>query len=224
VLGDEEIRLLWSALEREERNGRYLIAAFYRIRCLTAQRGREVLRMKWSGISHEPAGAVWTVPNDVTKNRQSHRVPLSAAVLEILKAVGTRLEEDRRRANQWRERKGQAPRQPSDWVFRSPRGNAPMASTQKAFERLRLSCGNPDFTAHDLRRTAATRMTGELKIPRFTVARVLNHLEPGVTGVYDRYAYDDEKRDALTRWARLVIEGIVGGERQVSKVLAFRNA
>ena len=52
---------------------------------------------------------------------------------------------------------------------------------------------------------------------------MLNHLEPGVTGVYDRYAYDDEKRAALTRWGRLVIEGIVGGGRQVSKVLAFRN-
>jgi hypothetical protein len=67
-------------------------------------------------------------------------------------------------------------------------------------------------------------MTGELKIPRFAAGRVLNHLEPGVTGVYDRYAYDDEKRDALGRWAQLVVEGIVGGERQVSKVLAFRNS
>lgn len=64
-------------------------------------------------------------------------------------------------------------------------------------------------------------MTGELKIPRFTVGRVLNHLEPGVTGVYDRYAYDDEKRDALSPWARLVIEGVVGGERQVSKCWRF---
>jgi hypothetical protein len=44
-----------------------------------------------------------------------------------------------------------------------------------------------------------------------------------VTGVYDRYAYDDEKRDALTRWARLVVEGIVGGERRAGKVVAFRN-
>ena len=114
-------------------------------------------------------------------------------------------------------------RQPSEWVFPSPRGTAPIANTQKAFDRVRVACGNPNFTAHDLRRTAATRMTGELKIPRFTVGRVLNHLEPGVTGVYDRYAHDDEKRDALVRWARLVVEGIVGGERQVSKVLAFRN-
>ena len=67
-------------------------------------------------------------------------------------------------------------------------------------------------------------MTGELKIPRFTVARVLNHLEAGVTGVYDRYAYDDEKRDALARWARLLVDGIIAGERQGSRVVPFRNA
>jgi integrase len=224
VLSDDEIRLLWDALDQEESAGRYLIAAFYRVRLLTAQRGREVLRMKWSDISQEPAGTVWTIPSDVTKNRRSHRVPLSAAVVEIVKAIGIRLEQDRRRANEFREKKGHPLRQPSDWVFPSPRGSGPMANTQKAFDRVRLACGKSDFTAHDLRRTAATRMTGELKIPRFAVGRVLNHLEPGVTAVYDRYAYDDEKRDALTRWARLVIEGIVGGERQVTKVLAFRSS
>ena len=167
--------------------------------------------MKWSDISQEPAGAVRTIPRDVTKNRRSHRVPLSAAVLEIIKAAGERLEEDRQRPNKWREKKGQVPRQPSAWVFPSPRGTAAMANTQKAFDRVRLACGNPGFPAHDLRRTAATRMTGELKIPRFAVGRVLNHLEPGVTGVYDRYAYDDENWDALARWARLVIEGIGEG-------------
>jgi integrase len=178
--------------------------------------------MKWSDLSQEPGGSVWTVPSDVTKNRRSHRVPLTTAALEILKVVGAQLEEDRRRANTWREKKGEPLRQPSEWVFPSPRGKAPMTNTQKAFDRVRFLCGNPDFTAHDLRRTAATRMTAELKVPRFTVGRVLNHLDPGVTGVYDRYAYDDEKRDALNRWGRLVIEGIIGGERQVTKVLAFR--
>jgi integrase len=214
---------LWKALDDEERGGRHLIAAFFRIRLLTAQRGREVLRMRWSDISQEPGGSVWTIPSDVTKNRRSHRVPLASAVLDILTSLGTRLEDDRRRANQWREKKGQPQRQPSESVFPSPRGTSPMASTQMAFDRLRGACGKPGFTAHDLRRTAATRITGELKIPRFTVGRVLNHLEPGVTGVYDRYAYDDEKGDTLTRWARLVIESIVGGQRQASKVLAFRS-
>jgi integrase len=178
--------------------------------------------MKWCDIAQGPAGAVWTLSQEATKKRRSHRVPLSPAVMAILAAVGAKAEEDRQAANRFREKRGQPLSSPSDWVFPSPRGNAPMGPTQKAFDRLRLACGRPDYTAHDLRRTAATKMTGELKISRFTVGRVLNHREPGVTGVYDRYTYDDEVRDALVRWGRLVIEGIVGGERQASKVLTFR--
>jgi hypothetical protein len=38
--------------------------------------------------------------------------------------------------------------------------------------------------------------------------RVLGHVIPGVRGVYDRYAYVDEKRDALERLAG-VVEGIL---------------
>ena len=118
VLNDDEIRSLWNALGGEEENGRHLIAAFYRIRFLTAQRGREVLRMKWGDISQEPAGSVWTIPSDVTKNRRSHRVPLCETVTDTLKALGTRLEEDRQRANKWREKKGQPLRRPSELCLR----------------------------------------------------------------------------------------------------------
>ena len=40
----------------------------------------------------------------------------------------------------------------------------------------------------------------------------LNHVEPGVTAVYDRYGYDQEKRQALDAWgARL--EGLSGSTR-----------
>jgi integrase len=156
VLTDDEVRALWEALDREEKDGRYLIAAFYRIRLLTAQRGSEVRRMRWCDISQEPAGSMWTLPQEVTKNRRSHRVPLSPAVIAILTAVGVRVEEDRQSANRLREKRNQSLRLPSDWVFPSPRGNAPMGPTQKAFDRLRLACGQPDYKAHDLRRTAAT--------------------------------------------------------------------
>jgi len=34
-------------------------------------------------------------------------------------------------------------------------------------------------------------------IPRSTVSKILNHVEPGVTAVYDRYSYDKEKREAI---------------------------
>jgi hypothetical protein len=33
------------------------------------------------------------------------------------------------------------------------------------------------------------------------VSKVLNHVEGGVTAVYDRYQYDTEKRQALNDWA-----------------------
>lgn len=32
--------------------------------------------------------------------------------------------------------------------------------------------------------------------------RILNHADREVTGIYDRYTYDDEKRRALRRWDR----------------------
>ncbi len=57
------------------------------------------------------------------------------------------------------------------------------------------------FTPHDLRRTAATKMT-EAGINRLTVSKVLNHAESGVTAVYDRHSYDKEKRQALETWGR----------------------
>jgi hypothetical protein len=52
-----------------------------------------------------------------------------------------------------------------------------------------------------VRRTAASMMTG-VGIPRLTVSKILNHVEPGVTAVYDRHRYDKEKREALAEWSK----------------------
>jgi hypothetical protein len=41
---------------------------------------------------------------------------------------------------------------------------------------------------------------------------------PAATRIYDRYAYDKEKRDALERWARR-LQGIVEG--QTAKVVSI---
>ncbi|MEA3467292.1 MAG: hypothetical protein U9R57_03600 [Thermodesulfobacteriota bacterium] len=52
---------------------------------------------------------------------------------------------------------------------------------------------------HDLRRTAASLMTG-MDISRLVVSKILNHVEQGVTRFYDRHSYDAEKRAALEKW------------------------
>jgi hypothetical protein len=43
-----------------------------------------------------------------------------------------------------------------------------------------------DFRGHDLRRTAASLMVGA-GVPRRVVSKILNHVETGVTAVYDRH-------------------------------------
>ena len=75
----------------------------------------------------------------------------------------------------------------------------------RAIGRARPVIGIAHFTAHDLRRTAATHMA-EAGVSRLVIGKILNHKEAGVTQVYDRHGYDAEKREALAAWgARLAV-------------------
>ena len=68
---------------------------------------------------------------------------------------------------------------------------------QKAVRRIRTAA-KADFHGQDFRRTAASRMT-ELGVQRLIVKKILNHADSEITAVYDRFAYDKEKREALER-------------------------
>ena len=48
--------------------------------------------------------------------------------------------------------------------------------------------------------TAATEMS-RLGVTQFVVGKVLNHADRSVTGIYNRYEYLNEKRQALETWA-----------------------
>jgi integrase len=59
-----------------------------------------------------------------------------------------------------------------------------------------------DWTLHDIRRTVATGMALK-KVPPHVIERVLNHSSgtfAGVAGIYNRYGYLDEMREALEIW------------------------
>jgi integrase len=140
--------------------------------------------MRWDHISN----GWWTIPPEIAKNGFAHRVPLSAPVLALL--------DDVRQLGEG-----------SEWVFPGSDGEGHRATIHKAHNRIRRRCG-VSFVPHDLRRTAASHMTG-LGISRLVVSKILNHAEPGVTAVYDRHSYDREKRTALDVWA-LRLEEIIG--------------
>ena len=193
VLSEDEIRALWKALDSEDA----IIAAVFRLRLLTAQRGGEVLGATWDEM--DLTSGWWTIPAARSKNGLAHRVPLSPQALKVLKAL--------------RSVTGDSP-----WVFPSPKKEgASIAHAQKAIERL-VERSGVDFRGHDLRRTAASLMVGA-GVPRLVVSKILNHVETGVTAVYDRHSYDPEKRAALDFWGKR-LEQIVTGKRG-AKVLAF---
>jgi integrase len=117
-------------------------------------------------------GDWWTIPATVTKNKKPHRVPLSPLAQSILKDLPT----------------GEG------FLFRGFR-------TKRQHRPLYKAINLPEFKGHDLRRTCATRM-GVAGVPEFTIGRVLNHQDRGVTAVYNLHGYDREKKAALNAWAR----------------------
>jgi len=60
--------------------------------------------------------------------------------------------------------------------------------------------GLPRWTPHDLRRTAATKMS-ELGANDEIVDAILNHKKKGVIGTYNRNKYDKEKQKWLKKWS-----------------------
>jgi integrase len=195
VLSEDEIRALWKALDEQPE----AVRARFRLLLLTAQRYGEVRQMRWADVADD----WWTIPSEFAKNRLSHRVPLSDLALSIIESM--------------RELAGGG-----TWVFPSPVSDGPIHTDDKRVITLRKASG-VSFTPHDLRRTAASYMTS-MGISRFTVGRVLNHVETSVTATYDRHSYDAEKRAALSSWAARLEEIIAGKKRADGKVVSIRPA
>ncbi len=153
---------------------------------VTAQRCGEALSLRWDEL--DLAAGWWTIPAAKAKNGKSHRVPLSPQALDLL-ARARALNPDR------------------SVVFPSHLGDQPMVETAvgRALARNLAQFSVAAFTPHDLRRTAASHMTG-MKVPRLVVSKILNHAEQGVTAVYDRHSYDSEKREALEMWGKRLVE------------------
>lgn len=183
-LSPDELRALWSALERTRGN----VPLVFMIRALTAQRGGEVCKMRWEHLDLE--NGWWSLPGEFTKNKMPHDVPLSPPVVAILRKLAERQTET-----------------DGGWVFRGRRIGKPYSNLGHATDALRELSGI-DFKPHDLRHTAATLM-GREGVSRFIIGKVLNHKDATMTGRYDHSEYADEKRDALNKLAT-VIERIVG--------------
>jgi integrase len=175
VLTEDELRSLWQEFDLLDKP----MAAFYKLRLLTAQRGGEVMSMHWHDL--DLSTAWWTIPAEVSKNKLAHRVPLSRTAVTLIEALRTAA---------------------MNTVFvlgAASRTKGAGARGKRQQSEAAATFTVPDFRGHDLRRTAASMMASG-GIPRLTISKILNHVERSITAVYDRHSYDAEKRAALDWW------------------------
>ena len=189
VLSDEEIRAIWPALGEAATFG-----ALIKTLLLTAQRRDEVAHMSRKEIGEDQ---IWTIPPERYKTKRPNFVPLSEAALTVIEA--------------------QPKIDGCDYVFPS-RAKTPFTGFGKSkakLDRAVLAALKnqakkgakvepiPNWTLHDLRRTAKTLMVRAGVRPDIS-ERVLGHVIAGVEGTYDRHSYADEKQEALEKLATMI--------------------
>jgi integrase len=194
VIADEELAAIWQAC----RDGDY--GRIVRLLILTGQRRDEVGDMRWSEL--DLTRGLWTIPGERTKNGLPHEVPLSEPAVEILRSIPRREERE--------------------FVFGEGRGGFSGWSKSKARLDTRVAQAGAvvrTWRLHDLRRTAATRLS-ELGTLPHVVEAILNHIsghKAGVGGVYNRATYAKEKREALDTWAKH-LSGLVANINQAANI------
>jgi integrase len=204
VLTDEEIKLLWNSLdlERTEIDIYRLSKLALKTILLTGQRPGEVAKMRWEQID----GEFWIIQAEDRKNNETNRIPILPMVADIIETAKIYSSD-------------------SEFVFRSSHNKklpVTVGALANAIRRHRSEIGvDENFTPHDLRRTLRTQLA-ELGITDIVVERVLGHKLPGVLGIYNRYSYDVEKRQALARWEQRLCE-ILGLSESVSNVIQLNE-
>ena len=208
VLSYTEIRRLWSHLDDAQISP--ATAMGLKLGLLTAQRIGEVGEAEWSEFDLDASW--WTIPASKTKNAVIHDVPLSPQSAQVLAEL--------------RKLAGNSP-----YLFSSPSCTESMTvrAFNRAIQRNLDTWEIKQFTARDLRRTAASHMTG-MGVPRLIVKKILNYVDGDVTAIYDRYAFQKERREALEAWGNKldatihgVTDSVVSPRRRSTAFLCMPN-
>lgn len=192
VLSESEILAIWTAANENNE----LFNIIVKLLLLTGQRRSEVLHMRWDEL-HDLTGNAphWIIPASRSKNGIAHTVPLSPQAVSLIQQIesigGSKL------------------------CFTTT-GNTPVSGISKMKSSLdktvnvkRQEDGQPkmpEWKLHDLRRTAASGMAAQ-NVPPHVIDKILNHSSgeiSGVAAVYNRHAYDEEKRVALNHWGAYI--------------------
>ena len=169
---------------------------FLVIQLWTCTRGAEIVQMRQEHITDEVDGVWWTVPKEMTKGKHRDaatdlRVPLVGRALEVVQRL--------RQMDGWLfpsvSRTGVIGHQKQPYMQSKVNYLQPYCKSRPDHLRQRLSVTH--WSPHDLRRTGRT-MLAAMGCANEIGEAILGHVQPGVAGVYNLYAYDKERRNWLT--------------------------
>jgi integrase len=196
ALSIDEVRKFWTTIDAGPFSRQVILVL--KLLLLTGARVGEVCNAEWKEIdlnSH-----IWTIPAEKNKTATEHRVSLHDMAMNCIDELKTLSGNSR-------------------FVVQSPyqgKGEVPLNVNSVSFA-LRAHADyfgfKEPFTAHDLRRTAATLMN-EIGIQPFIVEKLLNHKLRGMQAVYNRAEYWPERVEALKRWEEK-IKQIAAGKKVI---------
>jgi integrase len=198
VLSDGEIQQFWNALS----DAGLMRSSALKTILLTGQRPGEVACMRREHIKD----GWWEMPGEPVaklgwpglKNKQNHRVWLSAPVRAVLAEV---IDADDAAAG---------------FVFAGHRNKA-VSGLAAAMRTICKTLGvNDKVTPHDLRRTFSSKVTG-LGFGTDAMNRVTNHKEGGIASVYDRHSYAEENKRIMESVADHIVT-LAEGRRETNVI------
>jgi len=146
----------------------------------------ELIAAQWAEFDLELG--LWDIPKERSKTGIGITIPLAPCVVEWLnelhiRSCGSEYVFPNRRASK-------------RYGHMSP--DTLNAATNKLFNEKKIPVEH--FNIHDLRRTCRS-LLASMGVDSNVAERCLNHKLKGVEGIYDRYDYLDERREALSKLA-----------------------
>jgi len=178
VLSEDEIKSIYSTASDKTSFGNIVLLLL-----LTGQRRGEIAALRREYIDDKDRTI--TLPASLTKNNRQHTFPygdMVAAILETLPKEGYLFPASRNHV------RGKPTSHFNSW-----------SKSKTTFDE---KCPMKPWTLHDFRRTLRSTWA-ELGILREVAERYINHISgihSGLDGIYNRYSYMTEMRDAVLRW------------------------
>lgn len=155
-----------------------------RLHLFTGVRPGELCGAAWAEIDLD--AATWTIPAERTKTGAGYSIRLPSQAVYLLAKIRTHS-------------------LTSAFVFPAARGSdrpIPYQTYRAWLWRVldRMGKARDQFKPHDLRRTMRSGLAS-LGIRYEVAERAINHKLPGMTEIYDRNDYANERQAALAQWA-----------------------